>query len=129
VPLQIGTWLINVGGLGVGNLVIAGVDAQGNVSATLGPSGRLSGFWDEDAQKLTLTLFPVNTQIPTVVQIFVGYLFTDPVNLLGVTGSVFFTLAGHVENFIPMGGAIFRLGPPATAKRSVFGWYAQIGVD
>jgi len=114
MPLQVGTWTMNVGG-GVTQLQITNVDPQGDVTASIGTTGFIA-IWDEDSQKLTLSRNG---------QLFVGYLFTDTVNLTGVKGSIFFTLAGSVESFL----SDFRqIGQP-TAKRSILGWYAQIGVD
>ena len=115
MPLQVGNWTANVGGVPAA-LYIGSVDTNGRVTGYFGvTSAYLSGFWDEDSQRLTLLRWP---------QVFVGYLFSDPVNLTGVNGTVVFTLTGVVENF-SAGGA----GPSPTAKRSAFGWYAQIGVD
>ena len=119
MPLQTGTWTANVGGVPT-HLNIIGVDANGRVNGYFGTSVSNAGaFWDEDSQRLTLLNWPANSP----PQVFVGYLFTDPVNLTGVSGSVVFTLAGVVED---LPGA---WGPAPTAKRSAFGWYAQIGVD
>jgi hypothetical protein len=119
MPLQSGSWNANING-NVINLQIGAVGSQGAVNATFQPAANAaSGFWDEDSQKLTLCLPSAVAQ-----EVYTGYLFTDSINLLGITGSVIFTLAGFVECFQP--------GPPfvtPTAKRSVFGWYAQIGVD
>jgi hypothetical protein len=72
-------------------LEIYSVGAQGNVSAAILPVPVLDppGFtasWDEDGQKLTI--------MSPNFQLYVGYLFTDSVNLSGVSGSVIFTLAG-----------------------------------
>ncbi|MBV8727987.1 MAG: hypothetical protein JO233_09380 [Candidatus Eremiobacteraeota bacterium] len=115
MPLQPGKWIANVGGQAT-ELTIAGVDPSGDVSAYFGPTyPEVGGRWDEDSQRLTLLSWP---------QLFVAYLFTDPINLTGVNGTVFFTLAGVVDNF-SYGG----IGPSPTAKRLTFGWYAQIGVD
>jgi hypothetical protein len=115
MPLQAGNWIANVGGVQT-QLNIIGVDPQGNVTALFAiAASETPGFWDEDSQRLTLL---------SSTQLFVGYLFTDPVNLTGVSGSVVFTLAGVVEDIMPSG-----IGPAPTAKRSAFGWYAQIGVD
>jgi hypothetical protein len=125
VPLQLGTWTINVAGAGTTTFQIMAVDSQGNLTGQVG-AFPFTGFWDELAQKLTVSL--VSAESPIVLQILVGYFFTDSVNLLGVTGSVIFTLTGYVENFVPVLNLVVN-GPAVTAKQSVFGWYAQIGVD
>jgi hypothetical protein len=123
MPLQAGTWTLNING-SMNEFTIA-VGSAGNVSGTLGLATPLivNGFWDETAQKITMISALVGGG--QAVQIYVGYLFTDPVNLLGVTGSIIFTLVGEVQQFQ---GSV-NLGTNASAKRSVFGWYAQIGVD
>jgi hypothetical protein len=126
MPLQLGGWTFNVAGAGVTTLEIQAVDTAGDVTATLGDIPYI-GFWDEAAQKLTLSL--VSAEDFVTQQVLVGYLFTDSVNLLGVTGSVILTLTGYVENFTSALTILQPSWPVATAKRSVFGWYAQIGVD
>ena len=114
MPLQPGKWIANVGGQAT-QLTIERVDPDGGVGAYFPTNPGSAGRWDEDSQRLTLLSWP---------QLFVAYLFTDPINLTGVSGTVFFTLAGVVDNF-SYGG----IGPSPTAKRLTFGWYAQIGVD
>jgi hypothetical protein len=123
MPLQVGTWTMNVGGT-VTQLQILKVDSQGNGLANIGADPALAvsllAVWDEDSQKLMLL---------SSAQIFVGYLFTDTVNLTGVTGSVLFTLVGSAESFrLDQNQATQQIGQP-TARRSTLGWYAQIGVD
>jgi hypothetical protein len=114
MPLQIGTWTMNVGG-STAQLHITSVDPSGNVVATINANASFA-FWDEDSQKLMFMSFG---------QLFVGYLFTDTVNVTGVRGTVFFTLVGSAESFLANPN---QIGQP-TAKRSTLGWYAQIGVD
>ena len=119
MPLQTGSWTANFGGQNA-QLTIVNVSANGQVDLTIGLVS-YGGFWDEDAQRLSII-----SKGQGAVQEFTGYLFTDPVNIAGVNGAVIFTLVGIVENF----GTPPRLvGPVPTAKRSSFGWYAQIGVD
>jgi hypothetical protein len=119
MPLQTGTWTANLGG-SVVQIQINSVDPSGTVLGNVG-AAEAGGLWDEDAQKLTLML----TQAQLPPSLLTGYLFTDSVNTVGVSGSVIFTLAGYCENF----SAAVALAIRPTAKRSVFGWYAQIGVD
>jgi hypothetical protein len=83
--------------------------------------GPIRGFWDEDGQKILLLATAGTLAIP-VILVFTGYMFTDPMNTTGVTGSVIFAIAGEVESF----GAA---NEATSARRSTFGWYAQIGVD
>jgi hypothetical protein len=115
MPLQTGSWIANLGGV-TSPFQIQSVDAQGNVTFAIAQSAGF-GFWDEDSQRLYLITSP---QGNPPWQTFVAYLFQDSVNLTGVTGSIIFTLVGFFEDF---GGS------NVTAKRSTFGWYAQIGID
>lgn len=127
MPLQIGNWVANINGNVITSigLQINSVDSQGAVTAAFLTSATsasaANGFWDEDSQKLTLFL---GQSLVEGAEIFTGYLLTDSINLLGVTGSVIFTLAGFFECFQSKSPFV-----AAAAKRSVFGWYAQIGVD
>jgi len=105
---------MNVGGT-VTKLQIVSLDPQGNVAATIGANPSLA-VWDEDSQKLMLLSFG---------QLFFGYLFTDKINLTGVTGTVLFTLVGSAESFRE---DLNPIGQP-TLNHSTLGWYAQIGVD
>jgi hypothetical protein len=125
MPLPIGNWTAVVNGT-IAQLQINSVNADGfilnadfSIPAPQPPS--VQGIWDEDAQKLLLFV-SAQGDSGALFGIFAGYLFTDPVNLTGVTGSVIFTLSGEVECFV-------ATGLSATAKRSSFGWYAQIGID
>jgi hypothetical protein len=116
MPLQAGTWTVSLGGR-VTSLDI--IDAsQANLNGTLDGVGfqKGSALWDEDAQRLMVF-------VNGPPRVFVGYLFTDQVNLTGVTGSIIFTLTGYVEHF--------NTSSPdkVSARKSVLGWYAQIGVE
>lgn len=122
MPLQVGVWTANVGGT-VTQFDISSVNSQGSVLGTLGGSTG-QGFWDEDSQRLYFVCSAGAGSNP--IQVFIAYLFQDSVNLTGVTGLVFFTLAGVVQSFSGQGQFV---GPTPTATRSDFGWYAQIGVD
>ena len=117
MALQIGEWQLNLNG-SLGALQIDSVMNGLVHGIVLGTP--CQGFWDEDSQRLVLSTTP-----PTAAnQLWVGYLFTDTTNVLGVVGAVIFTLTGYVQFFE------LNIQPNiATAKRSAFGWYAQIGVD
>lgn len=129
MPLPTGTWKINWNGH-VGPLQILAVDPNGNVSGHLlaggaGPEPNCLGFWDEDSQRLT---FYADTGyaaegFPSEVHVFTGYLFQDSISVAGVTGSTIFSLAGYSEGFT--GTSTFG----NTARKSLLGWYAQIGVE
>jgi hypothetical protein len=125
VPLQTGTWIANFGGRRH-SLAINAIDSAGQVSGMLVEiANPIRGIWDEDGQRLTF--FASISQVGGTAGTFVatGYLFSDPINLTGATGSVIFTLAGSVEYFALQD----TLGLNPSARRSAFAWYAQIGVD
>jgi hypothetical protein len=123
MPLQTGQWRLILDGR-LTSLSIKSINA-GQVAGNIDGLDFAfdAAFWDEDAQKLMVVQNP-NPAPPTRVppRIFVGYLFTDQVNLTGVTGSVIFTLTGYVEHFAE------SQSEGITARKSVVGWYAQIGV-
>jgi hypothetical protein len=98
------TWTINVNDF-TGKLVIATLDAQGNVSGTLFNS-TIQGFWDAHQKKLTFIRFGSFSDA-TQLQIYSGY-FSTAAGSDGV-------LAGQFEAFA---------GTGAVAQRSTFGWYA-----
>ncbi|MBV9700156.1 MAG: hypothetical protein JO078_08530 [Candidatus Eremiobacteraeota bacterium] len=121
MPLQAGNWTASIAGMPT-QLQIKSVDQGGLVTGTIG-SLTGQGYWDEDSQKL----FLLCSFAGGPAQVFIAYLFTDSVNLTGVTGTVVFTLAGYVQDFTEQSLQI--VGPTPSAKRPIFGWYAQIGVD
>lgn len=104
-------------------LSISSVDASGNVTCEFPGGATWSGHWNDDQQTLMLVGYDPNSRQP--IEVLTGYLFRDPVNLFGVSGSVFFTLVGITEIFYGNG----TVGPAPSAKCSTFAWYAQIGVD
>jgi hypothetical protein len=116
MPLQTGAWTINIGG-DVTQLQIDADPVSGALFAHI-RQAPVFVVWDEDSQRVILMM-------PLSGELFIGYLFTDTVNLTGVNGSIIFTLVGSVEIYQP--GQLIGLAP--TAERSTFGWYAQIGVD
>jgi len=129
MPLQTGTWKTNAGGT-VGQLVITGVDAQGNVSGTLtglpgvGLTVGLGGYWDEDSQRVTFLVDTSQNQgFPMESFVFTGYLFQDSIPLADITGSTIFTLAGRFSGFFV--ARTYGI----TALKTQGGWYAQIGVE
>jgi len=114
MPLPIGSWSINQGGVR-GQLTINAVDVAGNVTG-ISPGAAvqdLFGFWNEPAQKLTFI---------GGGKFFTAYLFVDQFRMPGIVGAKVFTLAG-VSTVLPT--AIPAIA--ATVRRPVSGWYAQIG--
>jgi hypothetical protein len=121
MPLQTGSWKGCLAGRQL-QLNITSIDSSGRIQGTIN-AHTVSGLWDEDAQKLILFLFLDAGSNPAAI--VTGYLFTDTVNLTGVSGSVIFTLAGQIEYFV----LTDPLSLGVTARNAVFGWYAQLAVD
>jgi hypothetical protein len=109
MPLQTGTWTLNSGGFS-SPLTITGVDPSGVVTGSFPGGIAISGFWDENSARITFA---------DRAQVYTGFLFQDQFRMPGITGAVVFTLTGFIETPSPAGGS---------AARSVYGWYAQIGV-
>jgi len=121
MPLETGTWTINTNG-SVGQLTINAVDTSGNLSAIFllsgTPTQSIQGFWDETSQKITFYVLGIGA-----VQVYTGFLFQDQFRITGVTGSVVFMLAGYFQLFGKYGDLV------GIARRNLFGWYAQIGLE
>jgi len=125
MPLSLGTWQANVNGSEC-SLMIDSLDQQMNTF-----SGRLglvavTGFWNESAQIITFSF----NQLPSSdgilnVAIFTGYLFRTPINP-EPGRDVVATLAGFVQSDALRAYSGNNLPIIATARRNIFGWYAQI---
>jgi hypothetical protein len=109
VSLPIGEWQFNGNGF-TGMLKISTVDGSGNVQGSvLGNS--ITGFWDEDAQKITFIRI-IDSKDPSTLQFHTGYMFSN-----GEGAGKLYTLTGSFEGFS---------GTGAKAQRTTYGWYAQI---
>ena len=113
MPLTIAIWNINANGH-EGQLNIASVDPQGNLSGTVF-GNPIQGFWDEDAQKITFMRI-INASDPSLTQIYTGFRFQNPITP-GAGEDVTQTLTGFFEAFS---------GSGATAQSNLFGWFAQM---
>ena len=120
MPLQTGSWTINTSG-NVGEVVITGVDASGNLNGTLSiaglPPAPTIGYWDEITQEIS---FWASIGLGGDIAMYTGHLFADSMRIGGISGAVVYTLAGTARLTSVLGGS---------ARRHLFGWYAQIGVD
>lgn len=125
MPLETGAWTINSNGL-AGQLQITNVTGDGILTGTITLPGfqpaAINGYWDEIQQRVAFTAFltQAGVPIPPGQRFYTGYLFAGPdaMRIGGVAGAVLFNLAGVFQEFTT-----------ATAKRNVFGWYAQIGTE
>lgn len=136
MPLQIGTWTINSNGV-LGQVVITSVDSAGNLNGTLIWGAGVApvpiqGFWNELSQEISFGLAvnyvvpPSTTLAPVFWALFTGYLFIDQMRMAGISGAVVYTLAGSFQASGINFGPASNIG---SARRHVFAWYAQIGVD
>ena len=86
-------------------------DQNGNLVNGTIYGQEIFGFWDDVANKITFVR-KTDPADPTTFQIYTGYLFqTPPGNDLS------YTLAGTFEAFA---------GTGATARATVYGWYATV---
>jgi hypothetical protein len=123
MPAPTGTWRINAN-CENGSLKLEFTQCNQTGSATLNgtwldPSGasvHITGFWNEEAQKLTFLKMRRNNGQgdADTVQVFTGYLMTGP------QGQQRCALAGTFE----ASPKPFLTKTVATCERCVFGWYA-----
>ncbi|HKY28027.1 MAG TPA: hypothetical protein VJM12_08785 [Pyrinomonadaceae bacterium] len=116
MPLPSGTWKMNVNGF-LTDLQIQ--PTQGELfTATLADAGlTFRGFWNEASQSVSFGL-PLGEQS---VILFEGYAFRTPITP-EPGQDVVVTLAGVVR--VNTGASFTFL--QASARRNVFGWFAQI---
>jgi CubicO group peptidase (beta-lactamase class C family) len=107
------TFKVNGNG-SVGSLTLS-VDGAGNVTGTI-YNDKISGFWDEDAKKITFLRIP-NSGNPDAYQIYTGYWWLNNLADLGLGSGLRHTLAGSFEAF---------KGTGAVAQRVLYGWFAQL---
>jgi len=101
-----GNWIIDANGY-KGNLNFT-LDAQGNINSGTVYGEKITGFWDDAAQRLTFIRIPSNNN-PSSYQIYTGFLMSPQ------PPDSDQALAGSFEAFA---------GTGAIAQRPVYGWYA-----
>jgi hypothetical protein len=127
MSLKIGDWKMNDNGA-EGTLHIINVAPNsGEVSGAIDGVGQFVGVWDETSRTITLTS-PAYVVVPPVgapplppPRIYKGFLFSTPRNP-APGQDVVWTLAGFVQ--ITDVGTAVNMG--GNARRTVFGWFAQI---
>jgi hypothetical protein len=117
MSLKLGDWKTNFNG-DEGVLTLQGVDVNGVVSGTF-HSSPILGLWDETARRISFS-FKVTSQIP-YSPLFKGILMSTPRNPQPGQ-DIIWTLLGSFHAFEL---AIVQ-GQGGNARRSTFGWFAQI---
>lgn len=122
MPLPTGAWKANVNGIEAA-LILEAPDQNGVFAGTLFDTS-FRGFWTESSQTVTFSVLVFFGAESATVAFFSGHLFRTPPNP-EPGRDVLATLAGSVQmNVGDAGPATFpALG---TARRNVFGWFAQI---
>jgi hypothetical protein len=124
MPLPAGVWKANINGF-ERSLQINAPNQSGVLTVQVPgvPDVSFDGFWDEPSQTITFS-FTLQWDTPgkPVVAMFKGFLFRTPTSPAPGQDTVA-TLTG----FVQMSTAT-SLDPtlPATSRRNVFGWFAQI---
>ena len=113
MPLPAGKWKMTVNGV-EGTIDISQSRPE-MFTATHSEFGRLEGFWDETSQTITF-----HVKEPDGIALFKGYLMRaaqgqEPGRDVMVTLAGSMQVAGSLVSFFN-----------ATARRNVFGWFAQI---
>ena len=125
MPLPTGTWKATVNGA-ESPLRIDPLDAQGVFTGQIF-GGRIKGFWNEAGQKIQFASFAEiggGAQTP-VFGIFEGYLFRSPIHP-EPGQDVVVTLVGSLLVSAQAIGLEVLPGIVPSARRSTFGWMAQI---
>jgi hypothetical protein len=121
MPLPIGVWKANINGHET-DMAIESLNPQGIFGGKL-YGAPVEGFWDEHSQSISFALFVFSSATDRTMAFFRGYLMRTPPNP-EPGRDVVATLTGTIE--MTEGNA--GVGPfaGATARRHVFGWFAQL---
>jgi hypothetical protein len=118
MSLKLGAWKMNENGV-EGTLLFQTVDPDtGAVSGGIEGFGALKGLWDETSRTINFVAF---TEAVSSPRFYKGFLFSTPRNP-APGQDVVWTLAGFVQ-LIDLGNVVSMGG---NARRTVFGWFAQI---
>ncbi len=118
MSLKLGVWKMNENGV-EDTLGIEGVDPNtGEVSGSLGAFGAFKGLWDETSRTISFRTFMEGQSAP---RFYKGFLFSTPRNP-APGQDVVWTLAGFLQ-IVELGDVVSMGG---NARRTVFGWFAQI---
>jgi hypothetical protein len=127
MSLKIGEWKMNENGVEAA-LQINNVNPDnGEVTGSIGGVGEFVGVWDETSRTITLACpvsfvaLPVGAPPLPPPRVYKGFLFSTPRNA-APGQDVVWTLAGFVQ-FTDVASAV---GVGGNARRTVFGWFAQI---
>ena len=120
MSLQSGEWKINDNGV-ESTLTIGSVNPKnGEVTGQIATVGNFVGVWDETSRAFTFAV-PIGGAGVLVQRFYKGFLFSTPRNP-DPGQDVVWTLAGFVQ-VIDLPAAIENRG---NARRTIFGWFAQI---
>jgi hypothetical protein len=115
MPLPTGDWKANVNGVAV-DLVINAPNAEGVFDGTLGDV-QIRGFWDESSQTISFGLI-LPTHLPVApIAMYTASLLRSPAPA-APGQDVTVTLSGSMRTTPDW--------PGSSARRNVFGWFAQI---
>jgi hypothetical protein len=121
MPIPSGDWKGNFNGVEA-PIRFNAPNAAGQITGTFS-SFEFRGFWDEVGQTVA---FPVTVTFEgtvPVVALFRGYLFRTS-QQAEPGRDVLVSLAGHFE-LTPTSAAALPFAATGTARRNVFGWFAQ----
>lgn len=121
MPIPSGIWKANINGVEA-DIRINPPDQAGLVTGQMS-NADFRGFWEEAAQRLTFSVTVVFEGGLPVLAIFTGFVFRTP-SIPEPGRDVTVTITGYFQ----MTPSAANLPFPAigTARRNIFGWYAQI---
>lgn len=121
MPISSGDWKGNFNGVEA-TLRFDPPSATGQISGRLF-NADFRGFWDETTQTITFPLTVIFEGATPVIALFKGHMFRTPQDP-EPGRDVLATLTGQFD--VTPSSAALPFVATGTARRNVFGWYAQI---
>jgi hypothetical protein len=122
VPLPSGSWKANMNGVEL-DLQLEPPSQSGVVTGKL-LNADFRGFWEESSQRIVFPVTVIFEGGSSVLALFTGYLFRTPTNP-EPGRDVSATITGHFQ-MTPSSSPNLPFPASGTARRDVFGWYAQL---
>ena len=121
MPIPSGDWKGNFNGVEA-PIRFNPPNAAGQITGTFS-NFDFRGFWDEVGQTVVFPVTIVFEGATPIIALFRGYMFRTP-QQAEPGRDVLVSLSGHFE--VTPASAVLPFAATGTARRNVFGWFAQI---